>query len=151
MKIYFGSDHGGFELKQELVTWLIQLGHVVVDLGPSKYIPDDDYPLMAFKVGKQVVADQYSIGILVCRSGGGMCIASNKVDGVRAVDVYDTRSAKHARSNNDANLITLSADWLPLSLAKGVVTAFLTSKFLVEKRHIRRIEQINKFEKGELE
>jgi ribose 5-phosphate isomerase B len=146
MKIYIGSDHGGFELKSKLKVWLENLGHQVEDLGADSLVQDDDYPDFALKVA-QAVSDGDSLGILICRSGGGMVIAANKVAGIRAVDIYDQKSAVHAKQDNNANVVTISADWNDEESVKKMLTSFLEAVFTAEERHLRRINKILEYEK----
>ena len=148
MKIYLGADHGGFKLKETIKKWLSEKELDVVDCGAEKYTEGDDYPIYAFEVGEKVVKDEGSVGILFCRSGGGMSIAANKVNGVRAVDVFDLTSAAHARTNNDCNIITFGGDWMDPREAQVVIENFLNLPFRFEERHVRRIEMITRYEKA---
>lgn len=146
MTIYLGADHHGIAVKQQLKVWLSATGYKVVDLGADSLIPDDDYPVYAQKVAEAVVGDlqhrKSAVGLLFCASGGGVTMAANKLAGVRAVEIYDEKSAKHARKDNDANIGCLSADWLTLDEIKLIVATFLAEPFSQAERHIRRINQI---------
>jgi ribose 5-phosphate isomerase B len=153
--IYIGSDHGGFELKNHLKTWLEHQGYSVKDLGAEEFDPKDDYPQYAIAVAQAVVnfaegqtEDDFALGIIVCRSSGGVTVAANKVVGARAVAVYDVKSAVHAREHNNANIATISGDWLSKAQAEEVIKAFLTTSFNKEERHLRRLQQIANFEKN---
>ena len=146
MKIYIGADHGGFALKNELKPWLEQMGHVVEDCGATELNPEDDYPDFSFAVAQKVVADAESRGVLLCRSGGGVTIAANKVKGIRAVNVVDVGSAQHARADNNANVIGLSADGLQAPQAKQMIQAFLETPYSEAERHERRLEKIAAYE-----
>ena len=84
MKIFIGSDHGGYKLKKQILSFLYKLGYYVADLGNKNYEPDDDYPIYAKEVAKTVAKTKDSIGILICGSGQGVCIVANKVRGIRA-------------------------------------------------------------------
>lgn len=147
MTIYLGADHGGFELKQTLLTWLKEKKWEVVDCGANKLDEADDYPDYALAVAKEVARNQYDRGILLCRSGAGMAIAANKIKGIRAVDAYDTKSARHAVEHNNANVISLAADWLGEDEVKRIVMVFLEANFTGESRHTRRLAKIAKIEK----
>ncbi|MGD9129872.1 MAG: RpiB/LacA/LacB family sugar-phosphate isomerase [Candidatus Woesebacteria bacterium] len=146
MKISLGTDHGGFELKEAIKQWLIKQGHQVIDRGAFKLDPKDDYPDFAKLVAKDVAADPKAIGILFCRSGGGMTIAANKFKKIRAVDVVDEKSATHAKKDNNANVISLGADWTSERKAKASIKAFLKTKFKAEPRHVRRLKKIEQYE-----
>ena|SRR6185295_18633898 len=143
MKIFIGADHGGFKMKEEMKQWLIEEGHQVEDCGNIVFDPNDDYPQYAVAVCEKVVASQEkTYGILFCRSGGGMTIAANKIDGIRAVDAFDMTSAVHARTNNNANVMSIGADWMDPREARLVIKYFIETEFLGEERHKRRIEEI---------
>ncbi len=144
MKIYLGADHGGFEMKEKLKTWLTEKGHEVVDVGAHTLDPQDDYPEFSFAVAEGVSKEnsEETKGIIACRSGAGVIIAANKVKGIRAVTVYDELSAERARTNNDANVIGLAGDWLNDEQMFTVVEKFLNTPFTNEERHVRRIKQI---------
>lgn len=146
MTIFLGADHGGYKLKETIKNWLIKQNYSMVDVGASALDPKDDYPLYATKVARQVAADKQAVGILFCRSGAGMAIAANKIKGIRAVEVFDATSAKHAKEHNNANIISISADWIKTDQVKSIIEAFLTTKFMQEDRHVRRIKQIHALE-----
>lgn len=143
--IYLGSDHGGFEFKEELKIFLQKKNYKFEDLGNVVYDKEDDYPDYAFKVAKKVASNKNSKGILLCRSSAGMVIAANKIKGIRAVSVFDVKSAQHSRQHNDANIIALSGDWLDNKKMFKIIEIFLNTEFSNEERHIRRIEKINKY------
>lgn len=151
--IIIGSDHGGFEQKNALKQWLESEGYQVEDVGAHQFDPNDDYPQVAFGVAERVVATEEQItqtgvvGILICRSSGGVTIAANKVAGARAVSIFDEKSAIHAKEHNNANIVALSGDWISTERAKEIVQVFLTTNYQKDARHERRIAQITKFEK----
>lgn len=158
--IYLGSDHGGFDLKEKIKKWLTHWGFAWDDLGNVLYEKEDDYPKFAVDVAQKVAAEeerdgnQYPKpwpdrpkGIITCRSAAGMVIAANKVRGARAATAFDTRSAKHSRLHNDANIMALSGDWLEEYQAKKILKVWLETEFSGEERHVRRIRQIEEFEK----
>lgn len=150
MQVFLGADHGGFELKNRVAEWLRSQGYEVVDLGAHQLDPRDDYPQFAFQVAEEVVqeelAGEEALGVLCCRTGGGMVIAANKVTGARAVSAETVRAAQHARQHNKANILSLPADWLPAGTEVEVLSAFLTTPFSEEERHQRRVEQIAAYE-----
>lgn len=145
--IYLGADHGGFELKELLKKWLISESFEVKDMGAQNLDPQDDYPQYAVAVAKSVAKQQNACGILLCRSGGGMTITANKVSGIRAVELFDEKSAKHAREHNHANIITIGADWQDFSSAKNIIVEFFNTSPSQDERHLRRIQQISELER----
>ncbi len=147
-KIFIGSDHAGFKLKEKLKVWLKKNKIKSVDLGNLKYIPTDDYPDYAEKVVRQVVKTK-SKGILICGSAQGVCIAANKVKGIRAVIPFSVKEAQLSREHLDANVLCLSGWYFSQKEAEQMVDCFLKTKFSKEPRHIRRINKIKKLERKE--
>ncbi len=143
-QVYIGSDHGGFRLKDKLIEELRQDDWIVTDLS-TKYNPDDDYPDIAFSLGEKVILEK-AMGILICRSGVGVCIAANKVKGVRAAMAINLKQTRKSREDDDANIICLSADYLSDEENIEIVKEFLNSVFFSEERFIRRIKKIKKYE-----
>ncbi len=145
MKIAVGSDHRGFEIKQHIISLIRSLGHEVEDAGTD----DDksaDYPDFAFKVAHAVSENQVDRGILICGTGIGMCIAANKVAGVRAAPCHDQVTAEMSRRHNDANVMCLSADLLGDDLVLRMVKLWLHTEF-ESGRHARRVEKIVQYER----
>jgi ribose 5-phosphate isomerase B len=144
MKIAIGSDHRGIDAKRRIAALLRTLGHEVQDVGPEN--PDSvDYPDYAFQVAKAVSAKFVDRGILICGTGIGMCIAANKVPGVRAAPCHDSITAEMSRRHNDANVLCLSADLLGEELIERMVRIWLETDF-EGGRHARRVEKITRFE-----
>ena len=146
IKVYLGSDHGGFELKGKMKEWLKEWGYEYEDCGNTVYDKDDDYPDYAFAVARKVTEDKDSMGILGCRSAAGVVIAANKIKGVRAGGAHNIKSAKHMREHNDANVLAVSGDWLDEEQAKGIIEVFLRTKFSGDERHVRRLRKIAEVE-----
>jgi ribose 5-phosphate isomerase B len=146
MNIAIGSDHRGFGVKQRLVKLLEQLGHQPFDTGTFS-IEYADYPDYAFKVAERVGNGEAERGILVCGTGIGMCIAANKVAGVRAAPCHDIVSAEMSRRHNNANVLCLSADLLGEEIIERIVRIFLETQF-EGGRHARRVEKITTYEGG---
>lgn len=143
MKIYVGADHGGFELKKELLTFLENEGFKhVVDVGASSYIKTDDYPDYAELVANEVANSEGSFGILICKSGNGMCIAANKVKGAYAALCFSEHHAEKTRTDDNANILCLDSEYegdSPLEIAK----VFLTTSFAgMDTRHGRRFGKV---------
>jgi ribose 5-phosphate isomerase B len=144
MKIAIGSDHRGFDAKSRIVALLHQHGHEVYDAGPQ--VRDSvDYPDFAFEVAKAVGDSRAERGILICGTGIGMCIAANKVRGVRAAPCHDCITAEMSRRHNDANVLCLSADLLGEELIDRMLRIWLETAF-DGGRHARRVEKITRFE-----
>lgn len=143
--IYTGSDHAGFELKEKIKKWLIGRGYDVEDVGAHSYKKTDDYPVFAERVAQKVVKVN-GMGILFCGSSAGVCIAANKIKGIRAVAAMDKETAKLSREHNDANVLCLSAWMLNEKKAQDIISIWLRTKFSNEPRHIRRINMIKKME-----
>lgn len=151
--IYIGADHAGFKLKEYVKIFLENKKYKVVDVGAYKLIKDDDYPEYAFKVAEKV-SKTNNRGILVCGSAEGICIAANKVKGVRAVPVWNMINAGLTREHNDANVLCLAGgdmlkpiNGLSKQQAEKIILTWLKTKFSEEKRHKRRIKQISDYEK----
>jgi ribose 5-phosphate isomerase B len=144
MKIAIGSDHRGFEVKRRIVPALEQAGHEVLDLGTNS--PEGcDYPDYALAVSHAVSERRVDRGILICGTGIGMCMAANKVAGVRAAPCHDSITAEMSRRHNDANILCLSADLLGDELIDRMIKIWLETDF-EGGRHTRRIEKIARFE-----
>ena len=140
-KIAIGSDHGGFELKQQLKAHLEKEGREVVDFG-CESPASCDYPDIAHPLAKAVAAGECACGILVCGTGIGMSMAANKEPGIRAALCGDVYSAKLTREHNDANVLTLGARVVGPGLAEMIVDTFLATPFSGDARHVRRIGKI---------
>jgi ribose 5-phosphate isomerase B len=147
MRIAIGSDHRGFEAKRRLVAALNELGHAVADQGTLE-ADSVDYPDYAYAVGKLVSNGDADRGILICGTSLGMCIAANKVRGVRAASCQDLITAEMSRRHNDANVICLSADLLGEELMAQMVRVWLETPFEAG-RHARRVEKIAQIEAKE--
>jgi ribose 5-phosphate isomerase B len=144
MKIAIGSDHRGYKAKQRILPVLQQLGHEVVNVG-THGDESVDYPDFAFPVALAVREGRAERGILICGTGIGMCIAANKVPGVRAAPCHDAITAEMSRRHNDANILCLSADLLGEDLIDRMVRTWLDTPF-ESGRHARRVEKILRFE-----
>ena len=147
MRVYLGSDHAGFELKDHLLAWLERNGHEPVDCGPVAYDPDDDYPAFCLLAATRTAADPDSLGIVLGGSGNGEQIAANKVAGIRAALVWSREIAELARLHNNANVISIGARMHTAEEAAGFVEVFLTTAYTGEERHTRRIAQLASYEK----
>ena len=147
MRVYLGSDHGGFDLKAVLIDHLRGLGHEPIDCGAASYDPDDDYPPPCFAAAARTVADPGSLGIVLGGSGNGEQIAANKVRGVRAALVWSDKTARLAREHGDANVISVGARNHPVADMIRFVDIFLATPFSGESRHVRRIGLLDEYER----
>ncbi len=144
MHIAIGSDHRGFVLKQRVTKLLEEAGQEYKDFGV--YTEERaDYPEIAEKVGEAVTSGKFERGILICSTGIGMCIAANKVKGIRAATVFNEFTATRSRQHNDANILCLGAK-NDQSQLNEMVKAFLTTRF-EGGRHQQRVYMINAMEK----
>ena len=144
MKILIGSDHGGYELKDKIIKFLKKSKYKAEDLGTHSK-ESCDYPLIGFDVAKKVSEGKADLGILICKTGIGMTIVANKLNGVRAAACYDKNMAKSSREHNDCNILVLAAQYTDFREAKEMIRAWLGAGFLGE-RHARRVKQIRAFE-----
>ncbi len=143
MKLVISSDHAGFPLKEEVRAYLTRAGHEIVDLGAYKVEPEDDYPDFAEKVGLAIKQGVAPRGILICGSGVGVCVAANKIPGIRAGMCHDTYSAHQGVEHDDMNVVVLGARIIGASLAFEVVDAFLRAQFIAkEERFLRRFNKV---------
>lgn len=146
VRIYIGADHGGLAYKAALVPFLTELGYQVTDCGAATLDPLDDYPDFARLVAVAVAQEHAAFGILLCRTGAGMCIAANKVPGVRAVCTTTQETTRLSRQHNHANVLALGADELSIEQAKELVRIFITTDSSDEVRHVRRVQKIQSIE-----
>jgi ribose 5-phosphate isomerase B len=146
MRVYLGSDHAGFELKQHLAKRLAEVGHEVHDIGPAAYDDEDDYPPYCLHVAVHTIADPGSLGVVIGGSGNGEQITSNKVVGVRAALAWSAETARLARQHNDANVVAIGARMHTREEATVIVNTFLDTPFSQDERHARRVAQIAAYE-----
>jgi ribose 5-phosphate isomerase B len=146
VRVYLGSDHAGFELKQRLVEHVTSLGHEPVDCGPLAYDPNDDYPPYIIATATRVAADPGSAGIVLGGSGNGEAIGANKVRGVRCALAFSRETAQLAREHNDANMLSLGARMYDEASALQFVEVFLSTPFSGDERHVRRLAQLGAYE-----
>ncbi|MBI4101291.1 RpiB/LacA/LacB family sugar-phosphate isomerase [Candidatus Microgenomates bacterium] len=145
MRIFLSSDHAGFELKNSLREHLVHHGlKKVEDLGPSTLNPNDDYPQFTYRLTTKLLGstDKDPRGIMVCGSGQGMCIAANRVRGIRAALVWNEEVAKDSRQDNDSNVLCLPARFLDTETAYRIADTWLKEPFSGAARHKRRLDEI---------
>lgn len=143
--IYIGSDHRGFNLKQEIIAYLQTLNLQVSDCGNTIHDPDDDYTDYALEVAKRVVSDNNSLGIVICGTGVGVSIVANKIPGARAALLDSIETTAIARAHNHINVLALSSA-LPVEDAPYIVGTFITTEPSYQERHIRRLSKIAELE-----
>jgi ribose 5-phosphate isomerase B len=147
MKLVIAADHAGFPLKEEVRVYLEKLGHEVSDLGAYVIASEDDYPDFAEAVGKALIAGQAERGILICGSGVGVCIAANKMPGVRACMCHDTYSAHQGVEHDDMNVLVMGARIIGSALAYDLVDSYLGATFQSqEPRFVRRLNKTKAIE-----
>jgi ribose 5-phosphate isomerase B len=140
MKIYIGSDHAGFELKEKVKHFLINSKHEVIDKGCYS-AERADYSDYGHLVAEAVLSDN-AIGVIICGSGVGISIAANRHKGIRAANAWNAEIAKLARQHNDANILALPARFISETEAKEIVSVFLNETF-EGGRHLDRIKKID--------
>jgi len=146
VRIAIGSDHAGYDLKVFLRDRLASQAVEVHDVGPDRLEPGDDYPDFARAVADSVARGESDLGIMICSTGVGSCIAANKVPGIRAALCHDTFSARMSRLHNDANVLCLGASVLGPALAEEIVETWIGEAFSGEERHRRRLDKVAKIE-----
>jgi ribose 5-phosphate isomerase B len=147
MKIGLGSDHGGYNLKEEIKKHLESKGIECVDFGTENGLDSVDYPIYGEKVAKAVVSKDVDYGILCCGTGIGISLAANKVKGIRCAVVSDTFSAKMSKAHNNANMLSLGERVIGKGLALEIVDTWINTEFEGE-RHLRRVNMLNDIEQN---
>ena len=141
--IAIGSDHGGYDLKEEVKAYLEKMGYEYTDVGCTEKT-SCDYPVYGRTVAEAVAKGDCEKGIVICTTGIGISITANKVPGIRCALCADSTSAKLTRLHNDANVLALGAGIVGVNLALEIVKTFLETEFSKEERHQRRIDLIEK-------
>jgi len=145
MRVVVGSDHAGYEMKQNILAHIRAIGHEVVDVGTDSASPVD-YPDFAEALGMAIVNKKADRGILICGSGVGAVVAVNKIPGIRAAVCHDCYSAHQGVEHDDMNVLVLGARVIAADLAHDLVWLFLGAEFSGEERHKRRLEKLKKLE-----
>lgn len=156
MRVYFASDHAGFDIKAKLISFVQSLGHEAVDCGPATLAPGDDFPDYVMPMARKVASDAGSFGIALGASGQGEAMAANRIKGVRAAVYYGEPSAtqtdaagnilnliQSTRAHNDANILALGAQFLTKDAAHATVQSFIETPFSGDERHRRRIAELD--------
>ena len=150
LKVGIAADHGGFELKEYLVSELRQAGYEITDYGNRELDPDDDYPDFVIPLGFAIVSHKVDRGIAICGSGVGADIIANKITGIRASLITEVYSAHQGVEHDDMNLICLGGLVVGHNLASDLVNTFLGSEYINKKSHQRRLQKIFDFENRKL-
>jgi len=146
MKIVMGSDHAGFELKNELKALVESLGHEVHDVGALEYDPQDDYPDFAEKLAIELMEGRADRGILLCGSGIGASIAANKFPGIHAANCEDYYSAHQGVEHDKMNVLVMGGRIIGGAVASDMVRAYLGAEFSGDERHVRRTGKVKAIE-----
>jgi len=146
MKIGIAADHGGFQLKEMMRSWLESKGHEVKDFGAYELESTDDYPDYVVPLARALAAGEYERGIAICGSGVGASIVANKVAGVRAALIVDSFSAHQGVEDDDMNLLCLGGRVVGNKLAEDLIDVFLNAKFIGGERHRRRLDKVKALE-----
>jgi ribose 5-phosphate isomerase B len=142
MRVGIATDHGGFGLKEELVSRLKAAGHEIVDFGAHSLKSDDDYPDYVVPLARAVVAGKVDRGVAVCGSGVGATVCANKIKGVRACLIEDHFSAKQGVEDDNLNVICLGGRTEGPELAWDLIQTFLAAEFSQASRHLRRLGKV---------
>ena len=148
MRVGIAGDHGGFELKGQLIEELRDLGHEVADFGALEYNHADDYPDFVIPLARAVARGEVARGLAICGSGVGACVAANKVAGVRAALIHEIFSAHQGVEDDDMNIMCLGGRVTCYSLALDLVKSFLNARFKGEARFRRRLEKVARLEQA---
>lgn len=147
MNIGIAADHGGFELKEILLSFLKKEGYTVTDYGATEYNSQDDYPDLIIPLGLAISEGKLDRGVAVCGSGVGAAIAANKISGVRAALINDYFSAHQGVEDDDMNMICLGGRVTGFAAAQEYVKSFLNARFSGKERHLRRLNKVKNLEK----
>jgi RpiB/LacA/LacB family sugar-phosphate isomerase len=146
MRVVLGSDHAGFELKQQILEYVREMGHEVLDVGTYD-LSSVDYPDFAEAVGTAIMNNKADRGILMCGSGIGSVIAANKISGIRAGICHDCYSAHQGVEHDDMNVMVIGARIIAIALARDLIKIFLEAEFSQEARFKRRLDKVKKMER----
>jgi ribose 5-phosphate isomerase B len=146
MRIGIASDHGGFDMKRELIGQLRAAGHEITDFGANRLHQDDDYPDFVIPLGRAVAAGQIERGIAICGSGVGASVCANKISGVRAALIHDHFSARQGVEDDHMNILCMGGRTVGTAVAWDLVQTFLAAQFSQAERHLRRLGKVASLE-----
>ena len=147
MRVYLGSDHAGFELKQQIIEHLTKTGHEPIDCGAFTYDAEDDYPVYVLRAAEGVRDDEGSLGIVLGGSGNGEQMAANKVKGIRAALCLTPEFASLAREHNGAQILSIGGRFVSIDEAKQIARTFIETPYAGVERHARRLAMVEKYER----
>ena len=147
MRVGIATDHGGFSLKEEMVTQLRAAGHEVVDFGAQSLSPDDDYPDVVVPLAQAVAEGKVDRGVAICGSGVGASVCANKVPGIRAALIHDHFSARQGVEDDHMNILCMGGRTVGPAVAWDLVQTFLAAEFSQAERHLRRLKKVAVIEK----
>ena len=148
MRIGIATDHGGYGLKEELLTHLRAAGYEVVDFGAHRLNPSDDYPDFVIPLARAVAAGEVERGVAICGSGVGAAVCANKVPGIRAAIIHDHFSARQGVEDDHMNIICMGGRTVGPAVAWDLVQTFLSAEFSQAERHLRRLGKVTSLEAG---
>jgi ribose 5-phosphate isomerase B len=146
MRVGIATDHGGFDLKEQLVAHLRQAGHEVVDVGAHSLNQGDDYPDFVIPLARAIAAGTVDRGVAICGSGVGASVCANKLPGVHAALIHDHFSARQGVEDDHMNLICMGGRTVGPAVARDLVDTFLVAEFSQAERHIRRLGKVASLE-----
>ena len=146
MRVGIASDHGGFDLKHELIGQLHRAGHEIIDFGADSLRQDDDYPDFVIPLGRAVAASQVERGVAICGSGVGASVCANKIPGVRAALIHDHFSARQGVEDDHMNILCMGGRTVGAAVAWDLVQTFLAAQFGQADRHLRRLSKVASLE-----
>ncbi len=146
MRVHLGGDHAAYETLVDLVAFLTQEGHEVINHGPHSYDALDDYPVFVLRCAEAVAADEGSLGVVLGGSGNGEQIAANKVRGIRAALAYNEEMAALARQHNNAQVVSIGGRMNTLEQARSIVATFLATSWSEADRHQKRLDMLSAYE-----
>src|SRR5258708_28738775 len=147
MRVGIATDHGGFSLKEEMVTQLRAAGHEVGDFGAQSLSPDDDYPDVVVPLAQAVAEGKVDRGVAICGSGVGASVCANKVPGIRGALIPDHFSARHGVEDDHMNILCMGGRTVGPAVAWDLVQTFLPPAFTQPNRHLRRLKKVALIEK----
>jgi len=148
MRVGIATDHGGFNLKEEMVAQLHAAGHEVVDFGAQSLCPDDDYPDVVIPLARSVAAGKVERGLAICGSGVGASVCANKVPGVRAALIHDHFSARQGVEDDHMNMLCMGGRTVGPAVAWDLVQTFLAAEGSRAERHLRRLGKVASLDEG---
>jgi ribose 5-phosphate isomerase B len=146
MRVGIATDHGGFALKEQLISRIRGAGHEVVDFGAHSLDPNDDYPDYVVPLSQAVASRQVDRGVAICGSGVGACVCANKVKGARACLIHDHFSAKQGVEDDHMSILCMGGRTVGPEVAWDLVEAFLAAEFSQAERHLRRLSKVASLE-----